>query len=45
MAKSNKFNLKQAEQKARKAFEAALVDIGNTAKVFDSRSNAEIEWR
>jgi phage gpG-like protein len=34
MAKSNKFNLKQAEQKARKAMEAALVDVGNTAKVF-----------
>jgi len=34
MAKQNKFNLKQAEQKARKAMEAALVDVGNTAKVF-----------
>ena len=34
MAKSNKFNLKQAEQKARKALEAAIVDVGNTAKVF-----------
>lgn len=34
MAKSNKFNLKQAEQKARKALEAAIVDVGNTAKTF-----------
>jgi phage gpG-like protein len=34
MAKSNKFNLKQSEQKARKALEAAIVDVGNTAKVF-----------
>ena len=34
MSKSNKFNLKQAEQKARKALEAAIVDVGNTAKVF-----------
>ena len=34
MAKSNKFNLKQAEQKTRKAMEAAIVDVGNTAKVF-----------
>jgi len=34
MAKSNKFNLKQAEHKTRKAMEAAIVDVGNTAKVF-----------
>jgi phage gpG-like protein len=34
MAKQNKFNLKQAEKKARKAMEAAIVDVGNTAKVF-----------
>ena len=34
MAKSNKFDLKQAEKKARKAMEAAIVDVGNTAKVF-----------
>jgi phage gpG-like protein len=34
MAKSNKFDLKQVEKKARKAMEAAIVDVGNTAKVF-----------
>jgi phage gpG-like protein len=34
MAKQNKFNLKQAEKKARKALEAAIVDVGNTARVF-----------
>ena len=34
MAKQNKFNLKQAEQKARKALENAVVEIGNTAKNF-----------
>ena len=34
MSKSNKFNLKQAEKKARKALEAAIVDVGNTAKTF-----------
>jgi phage gpG-like protein len=34
MSKSNKFNLKQAEKKARKAMEAAIVDVGNTAKTF-----------
>jgi phage gpG-like protein len=34
MAKQNKFNLKQAEKKARKAMEAAIVDVGNTARVF-----------
>ena len=34
MAKQNKFNLKQAEKKARKALEAAIVDVGNTAKTF-----------
>lgn len=34
MSKSNKFNLKQAEQKARKALENAVVEIGNTAKNF-----------
>ena len=34
MSKSNKFDLKQAEKKARKAMEAAIVDVGNTAKVF-----------
>ena len=34
MSKSNKFNLKGAEQKARKALENAVVEIGNTAKNF-----------
>lgn len=34
MAKSNKFNMKGMEQKARKALEAAIVDVGNTAKTF-----------
>jgi phage gpG-like protein len=34
MAKQNKFNMKGMEQKARKAMEAAIVDVGNTAKVF-----------
>lgn len=34
MAKSNKFNMKGMEQKARKALEAAIVDVGNTARVF-----------
>jgi hypothetical protein len=34
MSKSNKFNLKQAEHKTRKAMEAAIVDVGNTAKTF-----------
>ena len=34
MAKQNKFNLKQAEQKARKALENAVVEIGNTDKNF-----------
>ena len=34
MAKQNKFNLKGAEQKARKALENAVVEIGNTAKNF-----------
>jgi len=34
MAKQNKFNLKGAEKKARKALENAVVEIGNTAKNF-----------
>ena len=34
MSKSNKFNLKGAEKKARKALENAVVEIGNTAKNF-----------
>jgi len=34
MSKSNKFNLKGIDQKARKALEAAIVDVGNTARVF-----------
>lgn len=44
MAKSNKFNLKQAEQKARKAMEAAIVDVGNTAKVFFVDSFRKQGW-
>jgi phage gpG-like protein len=44
MAKSNKFNLKQAEQKARKAMEAAIVDVGNTAKVFFVQSFRKQGW-
>ena len=44
MAKSNKFNLKQAEQKARKALEAAIVDVGNTAKVFFVESFRKQGW-
>ncbi len=44
MAKSNKFNLKQAEQKARKAMEAAIVDVGNTAKVFFVSSFRKQGW-
>ena len=34
MAKSNKFNFKGIEKKARKVLENAMVEIGNTAKVF-----------
>ena len=34
MSKSNKFNFKNIDLKARKALEAAIVDVGNTAKVF-----------
>jgi phage gpG-like protein len=34
MSKSNKFNLKNIDKKARKALEAAIVDVGNTARVF-----------
>jgi phage gpG-like protein len=34
MAKQNKFNLKNIDKKARKALEAAIVDVGNTARVF-----------
>jgi phage gpG-like protein len=34
MAKQNKFNLKGAEKKARKALENAVVEVGNTAKNF-----------
>lgn len=44
MAKSNKFNLKQSEQKARKALEAAIVDVGNTAKVFFVESFRKQGW-
>jgi phage gpG-like protein len=44
MAKSNKFNLKQAEQKARRAMEAAVVDIGNTAKTFFVASFRKQGW-
>lgn len=44
MAKQNKFNLKQAEQKARKAMEAAVVDIGNTAKTFFVASFRKQGW-
>jgi phage gpG-like protein len=44
MSKSNKFNLKQAEQKARKALEAAIVDVGNTAKVFFVESFRKQGW-
>lgn len=44
MAKSNKFNMKQAEQKARKAMEAAIVDVGNTAKVFFVQSFRKQGW-
>jgi phage gpG-like protein len=44
MAKSNKFNLKKAEQKARKALEAAIVDVGNTAKVFFVESFRKQGW-
>jgi phage gpG-like protein len=44
MAKQNKFNLKQAEQKARKAMEAAIVDVGNTAKVFFVSSFRKQGW-
>jgi hypothetical protein len=44
MAKSNKFNMKQAEQKARKAMEAAIVDVGNTAKVFFAQSFRKQGW-
>lgn len=34
MAKQNKFNMKGLEQKARKALENAVVEVGNTAKNF-----------
>lgn len=34
MSKSNKFNMKGMEQKARKALENAVVEVGNTAKNF-----------
>ena len=34
MSKSNKFNFKDIEKKARKVLENAMVEIGNTAKVF-----------
>ena len=34
MAKSNKFNIKADQMKMRKALEAAIVDVGNTARVF-----------
>ena len=44
MSKSNKFNLKQSEQKARKALEAAIVDVGNTAKVFFVESFRKQGW-
>jgi phage gpG-like protein len=44
MAKQNKFNLKQAEKKARKAMEAAIVDVGNTAKVFFVDSFRKQGW-
>ena len=44
MAKSNKFNLKQSEQKARKALEAAIVDVGNTARVFFVESFRKQGW-
>lgn len=32
MAKQNKFNMKEVEQKWRKALENAMVEVGNTAK-------------
>jgi phage gpG-like protein len=44
MAKSNKFDLKQVEKKARKAMEAAIVDVGNTAKVFFVDSFRKQGW-
>ena len=44
MGKSNKFDLKQAEKKARKAMEAAIVDVGNTAKVFFVDSFRKQGW-
>jgi len=44
MSKSNKFDLKQAEKKARKAMEAAIVDVGNTAKVFFVDSFRKQGW-
>lgn len=36
--------MKQAEQKARKAMEAAIVDVGNTAKVFFVQSFRKQGW-
>jgi phage gpG-like protein len=44
MSKSNKFDLKQSEKKARKAMEAAIVDVGNTAKVFFVQSFRKQGW-
>jgi phage gpG-like protein len=44
MSKSNKFDLKQVEKKARKAMEAAIVDVGNTAKVFFVDSFRKQGW-
>jgi phage gpG-like protein len=44
MSKSNKFNLKQAEQQTRNAMEAAIVDVGNTAKVFFVDSFRKQGW-
>jgi len=44
MAKQNKFNFKQIETKARRAMEAAVVDIGNTAKTFFVASFRKQGW-
>jgi hypothetical protein len=44
MAKQNKFNLKGIDKKARKAMEAAIVDVGNTAKVFFVDSFRKQGW-
>lgn len=44
MSKSNKFNFKNIDLKARKALEAAIVDVGNTAKVFFVESFRKQGW-